>query len=211
MILQATRLEGTTLTNTSLTLLNRLQQTDEPETWERLVGLYRPLLLVWLRKYDVQASDADDLVQEVLIAVMKDLKSFNHNGRPGAFRTWLRSILVNRLRNFWRTRHRHPQGSGDSEIEQRLAQLENPTSEMSQLWNQQHDRHVARQIMALAKPHFQPETWTAFIRVAIDGERADVVAADLGISLNAIFIAKSRVLSRLRQEAAGIIEASSNF
>ena len=196
---------------TSISLLNRLQQTDDPEMWDRLVGLYAPLLKSWLRKYDVQPSDADDLVQEVLMAVSKDVMTFDHNGRPGAFRTWLRSILVNRLRSFWRARGRRPQAHGDSDMERRLAQLEDPASEMSQLWNRQHDRHVARQLLALSEPQFAPNTWKAFCRVAIDGERPDVVAAELGISLNAVFIAKSRVLSKLRQEAEGLIESSSDF
>jgi len=109
---------------TSISLLNRMQQTDAPESWDRLVGLYGPLLTSWLRKYGVQASDTEDLVQEVLLAVLNDLKSFDHNGRPGAFRTWLRSILVNRLRNFWRARDRRPQVQGDTDIDRQLMELQ---------------------------------------------------------------------------------------
>ena len=199
------------MSETSMTLLNSLQRTNDPETWDRLVRLYEPLLTIWLRKYDVQSSDADDLVQDVLMAVSRDLKSFDHNGRPGAFRTWLRAILVNRLRNFWRARGRRPQAPGDSDIDRRLSQLEDPASEMSQLWNRQHDRHIAQQLLTLSQPLFAPTTWTAFSRVAIDGDQPDVVARELGISVNAVFIAKSRVLSRLRQEADGLVEASSDF
>ncbi len=199
------------MSQTSITLLNRLQTQNDPTTWDRLVSLYRPLLLMWLNKYDVQDSDAEDLVQDVLMTVSKDLATFDHNGRPGAFRAWLRSILVNRLRNFWRARGRRPQAKGDSDIERRLSQLDDPASEMSLLWNKQHDVHVAQQLLALAEPNFTAETWTAFTRVAIDGERADTVAAELGISLNAVFIAKSRVLSRLRQEAAGIVDPDTDF
>lgn len=199
------------MSQTSITLLNTLQRQNDPTTWDRLVTLYRPLLLIWLNKYDVQASDAEDLAQEVLMAVSKDLATFDHNGRPGAFRTWLRSILVNRLRDFWRARGRRPQASGDSDIERRLSKLDDPASEMSQLWNKQHDIHVAQQLLAMAEPNFTAETWTAFTRVAIDGERPDTVAAELGISLNAVFIAKSRVLSRLRQEAAGMVDADTDF
>lgn len=197
--------------NTSMTLLNQLRQSGDSETWDRLVALYRPLLLVWLRKYDVQTSDAEDLVQEVLMAVSKDLPTFDHNGRPGAFRTWLRSILVNRLRNFWRARGRRPQTGGDSDIERRLSQLDDPASALSLLWNKQHDVHVAQQLLRLAEPNFTAETWTAFTRVAVDGERPDTVAAELGMSLNAVFIAKSRVLSRLRQEAAGLVDPDTDF
>lgn len=199
------------MNSTSISLLNRLQQENGSKNWSRLVDLYAPLLRLWLRKYDVQTSDADDLVQEVLMAVSKDLKSFDHNGRPGAFRSWLRTILVHRLRNFWRARNRRPQAGGDSEIDRRLDQLEDPASEMSEIWNRQHDRSVTRQLLALTQSSFEPGTWTAFCRVALDGAKPDVVASELGISLNAVFIAKSRVLSRLRQEAEGLIESSSSF
>jgi RNA polymerase sigma-70 factor (ECF subfamily) len=169
------------------------------------------LIRAWLRKYDVQDSDADDLVQEVLLTVSKDLSEFDHSGQPGAFRAWLKAILVNRLRSFWRARDRRPQPRGDSDIADRLAELDDPASEMSLIWNRQHDQYVLRQLLALAEPHFTSNTWHAFRRVALDGASADVVAQELEISLNAVFIAKSRVLSRLRQEAEGLIESSSNF
>jgi RNA polymerase sigma-70 factor (ECF subfamily) len=166
---------------------------------------------VWLRKYDVQDSDADDLVQEVLLAVSKDLGKFDHGGQPGAFRGWLKAILVNRLRKFWRSRDRRPQARGDSDVDARLAQLDDPASKMSQIWNRQHDQYVLRQLLALAEPHFAASTWKAFCRVALDGVRPEVVAEDLEISLNAVCLAKSRVLRRLRQESVGLIESSSGF
>jgi len=131
--------------------------------------------------------------------------------RRGAFRAWMKAILVNRLRNFWRGRDRRPLARGDSDMERRLQQLEDPASELSQLWNQQHDQYVLRQLLATAEPNFAPTTWQAFCRVALDGAPADVVARELGISLNAVFVAKSRVLSRLRQESTELVESSSSF
>jgi RNA polymerase sigma-70 factor (ECF subfamily) len=197
--------------DTSLSLLDQLQNHDDPETWDRLVSLYSPLLRGWLRKYDVQDSDVDDLVQEVLLAVSKDLKSFEHAGNPGAFRSWLRTILVNRLRYFWRARGRRPQAGGDSDLQRRINQLEDPASRMSQLWNREHDRYVMGQLLSLVEPHFEPQTWQAFWQVALEGERPDAVAEKLGMTLNSVFIAKSRVLSRLRREVDGLVESSSDF
>ena len=199
------------MNETSLSLLNRLRRSPESESWDRLVELYAPLLRAWLRKYDVQVSDADDLTQEVLLAVSKDLDKFEHAGQPGAFRGWLKAILVNRLRKFWRSRDRRPQARGDSDIDARLAQLVDPASEMSLIWNREHDQYVLRQLLALAEPHFARNTWTAFCRVALDGAKPDVVAAEMGISRNAVIVAKCRVLSRLRQESEGLIESSSGF
>lgn len=199
------------MNETSLSLLHRLQRSAESENWNRLVALYSPLIRAWLRRYDVQESDADDLVQEVLLSVSKDLGKFTHGGRSGAFRAWLRAILVNRLRNFWRARNRLPETTGDSELVRKLAELENPTSELSQLWDEEHDQSVLKRLLNLVEPHFSPGTWQAFCRVAFEGANPRDVAAELQISLNAVAISKSRVLQRLRQEAEGLVESSSSF
>jgi RNA polymerase sigma-70 factor (ECF subfamily) len=196
---------------TSLSLLHRLRHSPQDDGWSRLADLYTPLIRTWLRRYDVQESDAHDLVQEVLLAVSKDLRTFEHHGQPGAFRGWLKAILINRLRKFWRARDRQPQARGDSDIEAKLAQLDDPASELSQIWNREHDQYVLRQLLALAEPHFDPKTWKAFCRVALDGRKADMVAQELGISKNAVIVAKCRVLNRLRQEAEGLVESSSGF
>ena len=196
---------------TSLSLLARLQQEPDSENWNRLVDIYTPLVRVWLQKYDVQDSDADDLVQEVLLAVSKNLGEFEHGGRLGSFRAWIKAILVNRLRNFWRSRKRRPQAVGDSDIDARLAQLEDPMSKMSRLWDRDHDQYVLRQLLTVVEQQFSPTTWQAFRRVSLDGVAPRDVARDLGISINAVFIAKSRVLSKLRQESAGLVESSFFF
>ena len=191
---------------TSLSLLERLRSSSENEGWNRLVTLYAPLIRRWLGKYDVQDSDAHDLVQEVLLTVSRELGTFEHCGQSGAFRGWLKAILINRLRKFWRARDRRPVARGDSDIDTRIAQLDDPASEMSQIWNREHDQYVLRQLLTLAEPHFEPNTWQAFCRVALEGAKPDVVAREMGISLNAVCLAKSRVTRRLRQEAAGLVE-----
>jgi len=197
--------------NTSLSLLDRVRQTDGSDLWSELVELYSPMLSVWLRKFDVPVTDIDDLKQEVMTAVVTDLRNFEHNGRTGAFRSWLKTILIHRLRNYWRTRKRHLFGDGASDFEQRIAQLNDPNSELSRVWDIQHDEFVLRQLLQLAEPHFEATTWTAFRRVTLDGDSPAEVSADLGISTNAIFIAKSRVLSHLRHLADGLIASSSVF
>ena len=199
------------MNETSLSLIDRLCHSPESESWNRLLELYSPLIRSWLRKYDVQDSDAEDLLQEVLLAVSKDLSKFEHRQHPGAFRGWLRAIMVNRLRKFWRSRDRRPQARADSDINAKLAQLEDPASGVTQIWNRDHDQHVLRQLLAIVEPQFAPNTWNAFCRVALDGAKPAAVAQELEISLNAVIIAKCRVLSRLRQEAEGLVEASLSF
>ena len=198
------------MNETSLSLLYRLQSSPESETWNRLVDLYSPLIRAWLRRYDVPESDVDDLVQEVLLSVAKDLGKFRREG-SGAFRAWLRAILINRLRNYWRARNRLPEATGESELERNLAELDSPTSELSRLWDEEHDQTVLKRLLEIVEPHFAPTTWEAFCRVAFEGDNPRDVAAELQISLNAVAIAKSRVLNRLRQEAEGLVESSSSF
>ena len=191
---------------TSLSLLDKLIRQSDSESWARLVDIYAPLLRRWLDRYGVQSSDADDLVQEVLSVVARDLPQFEHSRRPGAFRSWLRTILVHRLRNFWRSRKYRPVATGDSGFMRQLDELADPDGSMSQIWNQQHDQHVVDRVLELIQLKVSPKTWEAFRRQAIEGTAANVVARELGMSLDAVYAAKSRVLKMLRQAAAGLID-----
>jgi RNA polymerase sigma-70 factor (ECF subfamily) len=194
------------MNSTSISLLNRLQQTDDSKNWNRLVGLYAPLLRAWLRKYDVQDSDADDIVQEVLAAVLKDLPEFEHNQRTGAFRSWLRTILANRVKLFWRSEKYRPLATGTSSLNDKLNQLQDDASEASQMWNREHDEYVLKRLMKTVRAQFEHKTWQAFHRQVVDGEKADIVARELDISLSSVYMAKSRVLSALRQESEGLVD-----
>src|SRR5690606_31974421 len=131
---------------------------------------------------------------------------FQHDGRIGAFRSWLRTVTVNRLRHLWRTRSYREQGTGDSDFLHMLDQLEDSASLLSRQWDQEHDQYLATRLMQIAESDFEPTTWRAFRRVALEGARAAEVAAELGISVNAVLLAKSRVLQRLRQEARGLLD-----
>ena len=194
------------MNSTSISLLNRLQQTDDSENWNRLVSLYAPLLRAWLRKYEVQASDADDLVQEVLATVLKDLPMFEHSERTGAFRSWLRTILANRVKLLWRSQKYRPLASGSSSLDEKLNQLEDDASEVSQIWNREHDEYVLKRLMRTVQSQFEPKTWQAFHRQVVDGERANIVARELDMSVGGAYMAKSRVLSALRRESEGLVD-----
>jgi RNA polymerase sigma factor (sigma-70 family) len=195
-----------TYNQTSLSLLERLRHAPGGSDWEQLVAAYLPLLRNWLTRYQVQSADAEDLAQDVLLVVMQELPSFRHNQQTGAFRTWLRRILVNRLRNFWRLQGRRCELGGGDALSQQLSELEDPHSAHSLLWDREHDRHLALQLLALLDARFTPSTRTAFRRLVLEGAPADVVAAELGLSLNAVFTAKSRVLRELRTIGKGLLD-----
>jgi RNA polymerase sigma-70 factor (ECF subfamily) len=190
---------------TSVSLLEGLVRGDG-DAWERLVTLYRPLLWAWALRAGAGEADADDLVQEVLTVVFRELPRFEHRG-PGAFRGWLRGILINRLRDFFRARQRRPIATGDSAFLERLDQLADAESALSRQWDREHDLQIAARLLDLVREHFQQQTWEAFTRHVLDDRHAADVAAELGVSVNVVLLARSRVLKRLRQELVGLVDA----
>jgi len=194
------------MAETSATLLERLNDRSDSVAWRRLVDLYSPLINTWLRRHGVSAEDAEDLTQEVLEVVVLEVSRFRHNGRVGAFRTWLRTITINCLRQSVRSRRLRAEAAGSPDITSMLDQLEDPASDLSRLWDRDHDQHVLQRLLELIEPDFQPATWRAFRRQVIDGASAETVAAELGLTVNAVLIAKSRVLSHLRRNAQGLVD-----
>lgn len=193
------------MTETPLSLLDRIRQQARPEDWERMCGLYTPLLQSWMRRYPVQGADADDLVQDVLSVLIEKLPIFAHSGRTGAFRTWLRRILVYQIRYFLRVKNRGNQ-LPSTDADQFLDQLESPDSELTRQWDLEHDSHIMRQLLALIREEFTCTTWQAFERYALQGCPPREVAEELGLTVNAVLIARSRVLRRLREEAQELLD-----
>jgi RNA polymerase sigma-70 factor (ECF subfamily) len=194
------------MSSTSVSLLERARRGDDEHSWRQFAEIYTPLLRSWLGRHGMQTVDVDDVVQETLLAVSRELPSFDHSGRRGAFRSWLRNILVFRLQNFWRDRKRRLTGQGQNDFLKKLSQLEDPHSELSQLWDREHDRHLVQRLLAMIEPRFQPSTCEAFRRVVLEGRDAAQVGLDLEMTLNAVIIAKSRVLKELRNEAGGLLD-----
>lgn len=182
---------------TSLSLLQRFRAAGDSAAWGSLLEVYVPLLERWLRGHRLQEADAGDLLQEVVLVMLKELPGFQHNGRPGAFRTWLRLVMVNCLRAFWRARKA---AAGDDTLAQLADQLEDPGSGLNGRWEREHDAFVLGRLTELIEPEFEPKTWEMFRRTVLAGEKAADAAAALGTTPNAVLIAKSRVLRRLREE-----------
>jgi RNA polymerase sigma-70 factor (ECF subfamily) len=186
-------------------LLERLRIRPDAGSWQRFADLYTPLVAGWLRALGLQPADADDLTQETMGVLLRELPQFRHNLRPGAFRRWLRGIVVNRLRAYRRSRHPVPAG-GAPALEHALEHLDDPDSDLNRRWDEEHDRHVVRRLLELIEPEFAPPTWQAFRMVVLDGKPTAEAAAALGLSPNAVRIAKSRVLARFRKEVDGLID-----
>lgn len=190
---------------TSATLLERLKDARDTDAWSRLVELYSPLIRVWAERLNVRGADADDLVQEVMAVVVRRFPEFVHPEKPGAFRGWLRAIAANCARTMWRSRKVNPVAPGGTDFGSYLARLEDPADDFAREWERQHDLHITRKLLDRIKPDFESRTWEMFARFVIDGLSAEEVAAELSTSANAVYIAKSRVMSRLREEAGGLL------
>jgi RNA polymerase sigma-70 factor (ECF subfamily) len=191
---------------TSASLLERLRRQPDEASWQRLVELYTPLLRGWLRRNFVPQEDVDDLVQDIMAILVRELPRFQYDPGKGSFRGWLRTITLNELRQWWRTRQGRALASGGSEVARKLDELADPHSELSRLWDKEHDQYVVRRLLEMSAQDFEAPTWQAFRRVALDGADPPRVAAELGISLNAVYLAKYRVLRRLRQELHGLTD-----
>lgn len=190
---------------TPVSLLERLRHRPAEADWRRLDQLYRPLIHHWLMRDPTLDHEAEDLVQEVMAVLVRELTQFDRQ-RLGSFRSWLRTITLHRLKAFWRTRRGRPAQLGDGSAESPLAQLEDPASELSRQWDREHDQHVMRRLLASIEADFAPSTWRAFHQLVFDGRVPEEVAAQLGLSVNAILIAKCRILKRLRQEGQGLLD-----
>lgn len=192
------------MTSTPVSLLDRLKKAaaDSPD-WQRLNDIYLPLIQSWLGQISGARDACDDLAQDVLMVLVRELPGFQARGR-GSFRAWLRTITVNQTRAYFKKRRKWP-AVGTSDAENLLAQLEDPGSELSRQWDRDHDRHVSQQLLQLVKNDFEPVTWKAFTRFALEGAQAAKVAVELGVSENAVLLAKSRILKRLRLEAGAFL------
>jgi RNA polymerase sigma-70 factor (ECF subfamily) len=193
------KVKSSTVGSTSSSLLERVRG-KAPGSWERLMSLYCPLVYGWARRAGLSAEDAADVVQDVFLAVVKNLDGFHHNGAGDTFRGWLWTITQNKLRDLFRLKAGRPDAVGGTDAQQFLLQV--PEASLSGSGELASGRAGPLFIRALEmiRSEFETVSWQAFWAVVVEGRRPGDVAAALGISANAIYIARSRILRRLRDE-----------
>ena len=194
------------MNQTSHTLLFRVHHLGDADAWVRLVGLYRPFVHGWLRRRGVAEADADDLTQDVMAVLVKELPKFAHNGRPGAFRTWLREITSRRGHHFWRTRGARPIATGDGPIAGLMERLVDGRSDLSRLWDEEHNQYLVARALKVVAAEFEPRQCEAFLRLAHGGVKAAEVAAAFGVRVGTVYSWHSRIAARLREELEGLID-----
>lgn len=183
---------------TRASLLVRLRDGGDAGAWREFVRLYAPIIYGFARKRGLQDADAADLMQDVLRSVSSAVHRLNYDPIRGTFRGWLFTVTRNKIFNFLEGRARRVQGSGDSRVQQRLEQ--HADDHLADDWEADYQRSLAARAMERVKDEFQPATWEAFLLTAVEGQTPAQVSARVGLSVGAIYVAKSRVVARLRQE-----------
>jgi RNA polymerase sigma-70 factor (ECF subfamily) len=192
---------------TDQSLLQRLLEPNPSASdWETLHAIYEPYIRTWIGRlgFSVDRQDVDDVVQEVLTVVVANIVNFRH-GRAGAFRAWLKEIVRFRVLDYLKAARKNPRGLGGWPADCPLAQVEDPNSAVSRWLEEEHNLYVLRRLLELAEHRFETSTLVAFRRQQFDGASAEEAAEELGISINAAYLAKSKVLKWLREEARGLV------
>ncbi len=168
--------------------------------WTRFVELYTPLMCHWARKIGVPNQDVDDFVQDVFTVLVKDLPVFDYD-QARRFRGWLWTVTINK----WNERQRKFKVPSRS-VELTTDPPDSRPDPSDEMIDSEYRTMIIRQASQLISRDFEPETWSAFCQFMIDDKPAREVARALQMSENAVYLAKARVLRRLREELSGIIE-----
>jgi RNA polymerase sigma-70 factor (ECF subfamily) len=184
--------------HTRASLLIRLRDARDESAWGQFVEIYTPLIYGFCRGRGLQEADAADVCQEVLCTVSRGAARFEYDPSKGKFRNWLFTVVRSKLNNFFATRQRQPDPAGPSTLMQMVDADSNPVDQSE--WDAQYLRHIFNWAAERVRPEFQESTWQAFWKTTVEEEDGKQVAESLGLSVGAVYVAKSRVLTRLRQE-----------
>jgi RNA polymerase sigma-70 factor, ECF subfamily len=187
------------MVSTHSSLLLRLRSPHDSEAWSRLVHLYAPLIRRWVARLSLEANQTEDLVQDILLLLVEKVSEFIRQ-RPGSFRAWLRTIATNKALDYLR---RQKKLELTSKLEALESTLENPAQWISE---QEYRTILAQNALRLMSNSFSEVTCRAVWEHVAQGRSAAEVAAELGITENAVYLARGRVLKRLRQELDGLWE-----
>jgi len=178
-------------------LLMRVRDHRDGQAWGTFVEIYSPLVFAYCRKRGLQDEDAADVVQEVFLGVAGSIARLEYNPEQGLFRSWLLRITHRKLCDFFGSRRRHPQGSGKTAVQEMFNAQ--PDKQETAEWDRQLDRRLFEWAAHQVRNEFEHSTWQAFWHTAVEARSAKAVGDELGMSLGAVYVAKSRVISRLRQ------------
>ncbi len=181
------------------TLLLRLRESGDRQSWDEFVEIYTPMLYRFFIGRGLQDADAADLGQEVMRSVARAIADFDYDPEKGSFRSWLYQIARNKLNDFFKKRARQPQGSGRTTVMQVVENTATTERSLEDHFELEHRLRLFEWASEQIKENFAPHNWTAFERLALKQEDAETVAGDLGLTLGSVYVAKSRITAKLRE------------
>ena len=191
---------------TQPTLLVRIRDARDQEAWGRFVDLYAPLVYGFLSKRGLQDADAADLTQDVMRQVALAAHSLEYDPQRGSFRGWLFTVVQNRLTDHWRREGLRERGVGDTDAQQQLNELPQPGGlDASAQWDADYERQLFHYAASIVKQDFTEATWRAFWMTAVDGASGRDVAEQLGLTVAAVYLAKGRVMTRLKEQVKRLV------
>jgi RNA polymerase sigma-70 factor (ECF subfamily) len=185
---------------TRASLLVRLRDRADHGAWQEFVDVYGPLIYGFARKRGLQDADAADLMQDVLRSVSSAIGRLDYDPRQGRFRGWLFTITRNRISTLQSSRKQQVRGAGDTDAQAALAAQPDGHAGLEADWELEYQRRLTAVVLEHVRPEFSDKVWDAFWKTAVDGEPGDLVARQVGMSTGAVYVAKSRVLARVRTE-----------
>ncbi len=194
---------------TRYSLILKLHDPAEAGAWREFVALYQPLVYRLARRQGLQDADAHDLCQEVFRAVARAISGWEADPSRGSFRGWLARISRNLLINFLTRRPNRLRGSGSTSVQELLESQPADDPSATAVFEAEYRRRVFRWAADEIRGEFAPSTWRAFWLTAVEDRRPADAAAELGISVGAVYVARSRVLARLRARIDQMGDATS--
>jgi RNA polymerase sigma factor (sigma-70 family) len=182
-------------------LLVRIRDAADSASWQAFVDTYGPLIYRYCRHKKLQDADAAEVVQETLIQVARGIRSFEYQPERGRFRDWLLTVTRRRLARFLSKQERNVlETAGDEKPDLQAAGQADP------VWVDEFNAQVLRVALAQTRPHFEAATWNAFEQVWLHNRSAIETAEALQVPIEAVYVAKSRVLKRLEEEVRVLAE-----
>src|SRR5262245_48634262 len=193
---------------TRASLLVRIRDGRDHEAWQQFVRLYAPVVYGFARHRGLQDADAADVMQDVMRSVAGAATRLNYDPARGSFRGWLYTVSRNKIFSFLQAhRHKLGRGTGDSGARAQLEAVASPERELAASWDEEYERNLAALAMQRIRDEVQPATWQAFWQTAVEGRNGREAGAALGMSAGAVYVARSRVLARLKEEVQRLQEA----
>lgn len=192
---------------TRVTLIGRIRDADDSVAWNEFVALYGPMIINFCRKRGVADHDIEDIAQEVLSSLSQSIRNFEYDPEKGTFRSWMYRFVRNRLSRHWRWKERHPdQGSGRTTVHRMIENQSSENDDHESEWETEYRRRLFQWASEKVKEEVAPTTWKAFEMVGIENREVESVARELDIKPGAVYVAKSRVISRMREAVASVTE-----